>query len=842
MRLLLPVAVAMVTLGLAVPQVAVAAPQASTCVTPQFADGLAQSVFPADQTTWLRGEAWVQTPDDSDHDGVPDRVHVDITRPAQTADPSCHYRAPVVFEDSPYYAGIGPAENWQVDHDLGTQPPPRPVTPDWPATNTSPIVSRGYETTWLPRGFAVVHAESPGTGLSTGCPTSGGPNETNGGKAVIDWLNGRAPAFTSATSTDRVQADWASGKVAMIGTSYNGTLPEAVASTGVDGLAAIVPISAISDWYDYYRANGMVRAPFTFQGEDLDVLADAVYSRADRAVCQPVIAGLAAREDRVTGNFSAFWNDRNTMRDVRNVHAAVLMAHGDNDFNVMTKNMAQFYDAIKAQGVPHMLYFHQGGHGGAPPDVLVNRWFTRYLFGVRNDVEQQPKAWVVREANACPARQTTSVGDQANVTTLAVADSSRLTLGFTPAIPVTAADGTVKNTNAVITKIPDGTHVTLSVAVAAKPGEHVVAGAVIGLPCSSANPTPYAEWPDPATGLVTANLTAGAPGVGGLTLRPASAATETLTDDASVPAVTSANAATSGIRLLYQTPALATNVRISGTPWASLWVASSAPRANLTVALVDYPPTGNGTILTRGWLDPQNRTSAATTEPVTPGQSYRLRLDLQPKDAAVVAGHRLGLMVLASDQEATIRTSPGTKLSMDLARSTVTLPVVGGTKAFAAATGGTDISAVQQAVTSLGLPARDARDLQLDNNRCQSLDAFQRTVFDKVGAGRLTAAQASLLQAVNQILLQQGCFDAGTLGPWVTPERVGQAWTHAARQVAEQDLLELAGAGDGLRAIAAAGQAVVTGRPDACVKVRALSYQVHGDAVTRIADELGCSR
>ena len=70
MRLLLPIAVAVVTLGLAVPQVAVAAPAASTCVTPQFADGLAQSVFPTDQTTWVRGEAWIQTPDDSDHDGV----------------------------------------------------------------------------------------------------------------------------------------------------------------------------------------------------------------------------------------------------------------------------------------------------------------------------------------------------------------------------------------------------------------------------------------------------------------------------------------------------------------------------------------------------------------------------------------------------------------------------------------------------------------------------------------------------------------------------------------------------------------------------------------------------
>jgi len=270
-----------------------------------------------------------------------------------------------------------------------------------------------------------------------------------------------------------------------------------------------------------------------------------------------------------------------------------------------------------------------------------------------------------------------------------------------------------------------------------------------------------------------------------------------------------------------------TNVRISGTPWASLWVASSAPRANLTVALVDYPPTGNGTILTRGWLDPQNRTSAATTEPVTPGQSYRLRLDLQPKDAVVVAGHRLGLMVLASDQEATIRTSPGTELAVDLARSTVTLPVVGGTKAFATATGGTDVSAVQQAAASLGL--------RLDNNRCQTLDGFVRTVFDRVGAGRLTVDQASVLLAANQISVRQGCFDAGTVGPWVTPERVGQAWTHASRQIAEQDLLDLASTSRDRRTVAALGQLVVSGW-DACWPVRAL----HGDAATRLADELRC--
>ena len=102
------------------------------------------------------------------------------------------------------------------------------------------------------------------------------------------------------------------------------------------------------------------------------------------------------------------------MKDVKNVHAAALIAHGNNDFNVMTKNAAQFYDALKAQGVPHQFYFHQGGHGGAPPDVMINRWFTKYLWGQDNGVENLPKSWVVREAATCPPRQTTVTGDQSN--------------------------------------------------------------------------------------------------------------------------------------------------------------------------------------------------------------------------------------------------------------------------------------------------------------------------------------------------------------------------------------------------------------------------------------------
>jgi X-Pro dipeptidyl-peptidase len=52
---------------------------------PVFVNGMAQ-VVPAfqDSSQWIRQELWVETNFDSDHDGKPDRVHVDVTRPRQT--------------------------------------------------------------------------------------------------------------------------------------------------------------------------------------------------------------------------------------------------------------------------------------------------------------------------------------------------------------------------------------------------------------------------------------------------------------------------------------------------------------------------------------------------------------------------------------------------------------------------------------------------------------------------------------------------------------------------------------------------------------------------------------
>ena len=60
---------------------------------------------------------------------------------------------------------------------------------------------------------------------------------------------------------------------------------------------------------------------------------------------------------------------------------------------------------------------------------------------------------------------------------------------------------------------------------------------------------------------------------------------------------------------------------------------------------------------------------------------------MQAKDAIVPAGRRLALMVFSSDRNYTIRPAAGTQVSLDLAGSSMMLPIVGGQNALAAATG-----------------------------------------------------------------------------------------------------------------------------------------------------------
>ncbi|MCJ7629955.1 MAG: hypothetical protein MUO50_16385, partial [Longimicrobiales bacterium] len=142
---------------------------------PIFENGQAQVVPTfADSSQWIREELWVETEFDSDGDGRLDRVHVAVVRQRQTE--SEGLKVPVIYESSPYFAGTSGARQflWDVRQEVGAEPPPRGHQPP-PTPRISPGISNSQVETWVPRGFAVVHSEAPGTGLSQGCATVGGP-------------------------------------------------------------------------------------------------------------------------------------------------------------------------------------------------------------------------------------------------------------------------------------------------------------------------------------------------------------------------------------------------------------------------------------------------------------------------------------------------------------------------------------------------------------------------------------------------------------------------------------------------------------------------------------------
>ena len=369
---------------------------------PVFENGEAQIVKAFEEPDkWIRHDLWVETTFDTDGDSRPDRMHVSVTRPYQTEYQGL--KLPVIYISSPYFAGVAPDVEgffWNVKHELG-YPPRSRVNPEVKRRGNRPFISDSQITTWVPRGYVVVHSSSPGTGLSQGAPTVGGENESLAPKAVIDWLCGRAPGYTSPDSDERVYAFWSTGRVGMTGTSYNGTIPLAAATTGVEGLKAIIPVAPNTSYYHYYRSNGLIRFPGGYLGEDIDVLYDYIHSgdESKRAYNNATVRDTEMKNgmDRVNGNYNDFWSKRDYLNHMKPMKAALLMSHGFNDWNVMPEHSYRIYKEANAMGLPTQLYYHQGGHGGPPPLSMMNRWFTRYLHGIDNGVEQDPKVWIVRE-------------------------------------------------------------------------------------------------------------------------------------------------------------------------------------------------------------------------------------------------------------------------------------------------------------------------------------------------------------------------------------------------------------------------------------------------------------
>jgi X-Pro dipeptidyl-peptidase len=588
------------------------APAANAAKKPaiKVSGGVTQPVFSYQDA--IREYVRVQSSVDADGDGKKDLIRVDIIRPKES---DAGLKVPVIMDESPYYDNLGRGnESERKTYDSAGNPVKFPLF---------------YDNYFVPRGYAVLDVDMDGTTRSDGCPTSGGLSDVLGGKAVVDWLNGRATAYDAAGK--KVKASWTNGRTAMIGKSYDGTLANGVAATGVRGLETIVPISAISSWYDYSRMNGTL----WWTGEE-DGLADTVDTDPP-AKCAAVNAAMATGQDDATGNYNAFWDSRNYRSlptpDVSHVHASVFAIHGLNDLNVKPNQFSTWWAGLAARGVPRKVWLSQYGHvdpfdfrRDAWVDTL-HQWFDYWLWHVPNNVMKQPRA----DVEVAPDQWATQSDWPAR-------DARPLSLS-------PQADGT------------------------------------LGLARSKGSAT----------------------------------FTDTSQDEASL---VSDPTTAQPYRLAYTTAPLKQDVRLSGTPTVSLRIKSDHPAANLGALLVDYgtdtrvnylgsgsgvrtlttedcngestatddacyrqvvtdTATSDVNVVTRGFLDAQNRTSLSHSSPLAPGKSYSVRWQTLPQDYRFKAGHRLALVLFGTDGDVQYD-EPGTGagVTVDLSGSKVTLPVV----------------------------------------------------------------------------------------------------------------------------------------------------------------------
>ena len=270
------------------------------------ADGKTAPVF--DYTQAVRERVFIPQPGvDQDANGKMDFVTADIIRPKESGP---GVKVPAIIDPSPYFTTLCRGNESQC-------------MADWDGDGVNDRWPLFYDNYFVPRGYAYVLGQMLGTGYTTeGCPNHGGPEDIAGEKSIIDWLNGRTPGLQAPDVTSpEVVADWHNGSSAMIGKSYDGTLANGVAATGVEGLKTIVPVSAISAWYDYSRTGG-VRHNTNYPGGSLNPTITTgpnpppgVDLPNRRPLCAEFNAFVNTIDGDSHGDINEFWRDRDYVKD-----------------------------------------------------------------------------------------------------------------------------------------------------------------------------------------------------------------------------------------------------------------------------------------------------------------------------------------------------------------------------------------------------------------------------------------------------------------------------------------------------------------------------------------------
>lgn len=422
---------------------------------PVFENGLAQPVFPF--TDGKTGEkydpatsdivrycVYVESDYDMDGDGKRDLVKVFVQVPRSAVEGN--YKAATLFEARPYCAGV---QEDGYDHmkevaekeyrkfdlaDLDHKAAPRVPSgsasaldlalkadpSDWYYKDKGSTNSMVYENIdsfnyYLVRGFAVIVSAGFGALGSDGFNYVGSEYERDAFKSVVEWIHGDRVAYADREGTITTKADWANGNVAMTGRSYAGTMPFAVATTGVKGLKTIVPVAGIADWYSQQNMQGAQRYwPKEMLNSFLAYYCSSRYN--DSTLSEKQLDDIAAFHHELSlqqlkcgfDYDEKFWGSGNYRLNADKIKCPALIVQGLNDENVSTKQFEMMLKSFQKAGQTVKAILHQGPHitptmpnkgygiliDGKFYDDIVNEWISHYLYGVKNQAEDMPAVLV----------------------------------------------------------------------------------------------------------------------------------------------------------------------------------------------------------------------------------------------------------------------------------------------------------------------------------------------------------------------------------------------------------------------------------------------------------------
>jgi X-Pro dipeptidyl-peptidase len=492
-------------------------------------------------------------------------------------------------------------------------------------------------------------------------------------KVVIDWLNGRAPGFDK--DGNAVTASWHSGKAAMIGKSYDGTLANGVAATGVEGLTTIVPISAIADWYDYSRMGG-IRFNNNYPGNSL---AAAVTNPDRLQLCAASRTAMNNADGDETGDINDFWAARAYSPNVGNVKAAVFASHGLQDDNVRMNHLSKWWDGLKAHNVPRKLWLTRTGHEdpfdyrrAAWVDTL-HRWFDHWLVGVDNGIMSEPQVDVEGAKDTFTTYSDWPVPDTADVdvflrgTTQDAAGALGLSSGGdTDTLTWLDASGQSENT-------------MISGPTGSQANRRVFLSPVLTHDLHISG-TPVVD--------IQASLDKTQTNLGAL-----------LVDYGAGTQVTRTSEGIQNVNPVTR----------------SCWGESSAADSACYIDVFKPEVSVTSWRVTKGVLDSSNRDSLTTATPADVGVKYRFTWPTLPQDYVFPAGHQIGIILVANySQFSAANGTTGTTVTLDTRVSKLRLPVVGGYRA-AVASGG--FAADTVAPELHGVPANIAVDTESGDGR-----------------------------------------------------------------------------------------------------------------------------